>query len=233
MFDGMSGRVFTKNAAGGPSRRLVVSSTLGAVVAGSLLGLALGVLSPPKPPTPKAANASGTSTPSASVTGRPAAAPSRSPSPSASGKIRTTTRSEAAPPNAHVDRPWTDRTMQLMILEDVWNEGEGLVVRGAPGKLLSGAKAKAFYEGKGEEPKEFAVQATGEVFELRVRGDATFFGERYIGYSDHQELRQMGKDEFRERGRNAIDQGQRPPIWLKRSLGIEGPVIYAAEQYLG
>ncbi|MDQ1287575.1 MAG: hypothetical protein QG622_1140 [Actinomycetota bacterium] len=220
-----------------PPRRVIVGSLVGALMSGAMLGLVLGVIAPVKPPEARVIPASIAGAPTLSGTAAPTSAQSRpSATPTSattrSAKIKTVTRTEVGPPTGHIDRPQGLLGMKLMIMEDVWNEGDGLVLRGPSARLLSGRKAKEYYESKGEEVKPFAVEPSGETIEVRVRGDALLFGERYIGFSDQQERKQFAKEEFRERGRAAIDNGKRPVVWYKRGFG-DDKAVYVAEQYLG
>jgi hypothetical protein len=216
----------------GPPRRVIISSVIGALASGSLLGLVLGVIAPAAPPRARVVTASAEG-PGPSATAPTAAVSSSrgaSPSPKQSVKIKTVTRSRSS---ETVRNPQNDPSMKLMILEDVWHADDGLVIRGKPGHLIGGDKAREFYESNGEKVRPFAVEPTGDAIEVKVRGDAVLIGARYIGFSDHHEIRKLSKDEFRERGRAAIDNGKKPPVWYKFGSGGDEKAVYVAEQYLG
>lgn len=231
---GLSRRARVPSAPPAPGRRLVIGSLIAAVAGGSLLGLVVGIVAPAKPPAARViTTAAPTQSPTAAANA--IASPSRSARPSPSVPVKTVRATEAAPPADHIAKPWTDRSLQFVTLEDIQRgDGGTLRMRVTTTTLLSGGRARAFYERQGQEPREFAADPSGgRMLELTVRPDATVFGEFYLGNHTDVNVQRFSIDDLFNYARGALDHGRKPTFWLQRSLAIEGPVIYVGEQYVG
>jgi hypothetical protein len=201
-----------------PSRRLVIRSLLGALVGGALLGLLIGVLNPTQP-SQLAASAVGTPTGSPTGAAGPVAAVT-----SPTRTVRTVVRTEDPVPADVIEQPWKDKSIFLGKLYEIRRDDHGttLVMRRAT--LLTGDKAAAYYAEQGQDPQNTAVVSVDEQpREYRLRDDAALFGT----FGD--QLRKFNVDDFLGAAQGILDQGTHPAFWVKRSLGVEGSVIYVDE----
>jgi hypothetical protein len=209
-----------------PSPRIMIGWLVGAVVAGSLIGLIKGIVAPSGPDALAV-----TTTAKSTSAVRTSTAPSAT-SPAASKSIRTVIRTEDAVPGDFIQQPWKDSSLALGTLEEVNRDQNGtkLVVRRAD--LLTGDKAAEYYAAQGQDPQDFAVVPTDDQPKsYLLRHDAAIYGQYVFGDHQQPQVRKFKLDDFVGTAEGALANGEHPAVWIKRSLGVEGPVIYLAEQY--
>lgn len=230
----MSGTGFGRPAM--PGQRVMVGWLAGALAGGSLLGLVIAVTSPPeiKPGTVSAMPAAASSPAPGRATATTPARPS--PSPTKTKPVTTVTRSPAAVPATFIQHPDRDRSMFLGVLQSIdQNDHEHIMIYVRKAQVLSGAKAKQYYESKGQQPRNTAVVAAenADSQQFVLRGDAALWALQVLRGGDHRdsppEPHQLGLDEFLGNANDALSHDEHPPVWIKRSLGLTGPVIYLAE----
>jgi hypothetical protein len=221
-----------------PSRRVVIGSLVGALASGSLLGLVIGIVAPTSPDLGATSAVVTSQSPTAAANGTtPTTAPSStspSPSPSQTEAIKTVTMSAAAVPSDFVQHPENDRTMTLWTLQSVdHNDPNHVLLYLKRATLLTGGRARQFLQNQGQQPNDVAVAPNNnaQTQQFTLEGDAAIWGQFVIGDGQNQNLTQFALNDFLTAADNALNQGQHPAVWIKRSMGVEGPVIYLAEQY--
>jgi hypothetical protein len=211
----------------------MVVSGVAALLSGSVVGLVMGMLSLPEAPQVRVTMSTPSPHESAAPTVTRSSTSASSSSPTA--KLKTITQREAPPPPAYIDQPWTERNLRFVSLDDIWRDDQGqITLKVTPMTFLTGAKARAYSQQHLGQPRDYAAMPSGGAqMTYRVRDDATIFGEFFIGDHTQPHQRQVNRDELFDLARKALDFRQHPTFWLQRSMGVEGPVIYLAEQYLG
>jgi len=231
----MSGTGFSWSAL--PSRRVVIGSMVGALASGSLLGLVLGILQPGPPERGRLVAAAGNQSPTgaAAPTTGATLAPSPSPAKTKAKPIKTVTAATAAAPDGFIQHPERDRTMFLGTLEalDQGNH-DHIVIYVRRADLLTGDRARQFYQNQGQPPRDLAVvpRDNAQTEALVLRPDAAFWGQLVLGNHQNQNLQHFGLDQFLNAANGVLANDEHPPIWVKRTLGAGGDVIYLAEQFV-
>jgi hypothetical protein len=208
-----------------PGRRLVVGSVLGAGVGGAQFGLVIGVVAPPKPTTPKVVAAPPQTSPTgASSAASPAGTSSADPTPdryaapTPSAGLVTVGPTEAPPQDDVVD-PATDPSLRFVRLDDIWRDGQSRVVlRVTPLQRPEGGRTR-----RSGDPQ----------LEVTIREDARIVGEFFLGDHTTRRRGRFGVDETFRLLRQALDNGQKPTLWIKQSRGESGLVISIREEFLG
>jgi len=217
-----------------PARRTIIGSLVGALVGGALLGLVLGVLNPGGPPTGEVATVAAAST-SGAAAARPPASPSAasaSPTKTKAKAIKTVIKSPAPVPGQFIQHPEKDATLTLGTLDSIdASNHDHVIVYVRRAKIVVGDEAKQFYANQGQQPRNTAVVPLDNVQPqgLALQQDAAIWGQFLLG--DHQNiaLRQLQFDQFLQVAFDDLNRNEHPAIWVKRSLGVAGDVIYLAE----
>ena len=225
--------ISTFDGSGLPARRTVIGSVVGALAGGAQLGLVIGVLDPSGPEDGKLL-AGATTSPTSSAATQPAtSSPGASPSRSAKPKpVKTVTRPAAQVPGQFIQHPETDKTLSLGILESMdASNHDHVIVYIRKAKIITGDEAKKFYTDQNQQPRASAVVPLDNVQPqgLALQQDAAIWGQFLLG--DHQSitLRQLQFDQFLQVAFDDLNRNEHPAIWVKRSLGVAGDVIYLAE----
>jgi len=220
-----------------PGRRVVIGALAAALASGSLLGLVIGVLSGPGTPQPgKILNAAAGTTPTASSSPASSsrATASTSPGRTKTKTIKVTTRSPIGVPNDVIDHPENDRWMILATLQNVdAGNRDHIVLTVHPADLLTGDQAKQWYQSQGQQPQNTAVAPRQNVpdQQLVLRTDAALWGSFLYGDQQNVNVHRLSLDDFLNASGGLLGSGQRPTLWIKRSLGVAGDVVYVAEEH--
>jgi hypothetical protein len=221
-----------------PGRGLLLTALGAALAGGALFGLAIGIVAPWGAPTgsfvPVSQNSLQTASAAPAVPAARTTASAR-PSTASAKPIRTVTKQPDAPPENVIQHPESDATMFLATLDSFDpRDPNRIVLWLKPADLVSGDQARQYWQSQGQEPRDKAAVTPDDASaqEFVLPGDTALWGGDVLADQHDGSLRRLDLQEFLFRAGLALAQNQHPPVWIKRSLGITGSIIYLAEQDL-
>ena len=221
----MSARARTTAAVAVP---LVALATLGGLVAGCGSTATSGVTSTTQSSTAGVTAPAAPSTATVSTAAPPAVA---APAPAKPAGTRT---AAPRPTTAPTVRPWVaDPERAGYEFGFVWGakrSGGAVVLTFDPAGMLTGARAKAYYDAHPDEERfDYKILNDKSFTEtLRVPASATLYGNQVLGPRNGAKNERITLDRLAARASGG--DRTKVTVWVKRSSS--GAVVYLAEQYL-